>query len=168
MKKLITVILILSLLLPAAALATDVTSMTDQELKEMIAICSAELISRNTTDISGTLLFEHEGVQLFQNGDAVIGSGGFLRIPVIIVNNTNHEMCISIEDAICNGWSIYSSGASTVANSKKKDDLSFNVGDADVTSLDQIISLSFKWSVLNFDTFDTVYKQGEQEEHRFW
>ena len=59
MKRLITIILILALAVPAAALADqDISLMTDQELKDMIAACSAEIRSRNTSEPEGILLFD--------------------------------------------------------------------------------------------------------------
>ena len=43
MKKLITIILAMAMLLPAVALADlpDITSLSDQELKDLIEVCSA-------------------------------------------------------------------------------------------------------------------------------
>ena len=85
MKKLLTIILAVSLLLPAIALADlpDVTAYTDQELKDLISACSAELRARNTEEPAGTLVFEHEGVKLYQTGNPRFSSD-YMYIPVSI------------------------------------------------------------------------------------
>ena len=168
MKKLIATILII-ILLPIAALADlpDVTGMTDQELKDLISACSQELMTRNTSEPEGILLFEMDGFKVFQTGAAEISSG-FMRIPVTLYNENDFGVSISPYETNCNGWDIWSGGGSVSANAKSKETLSFSVEDAEVTEIDQIESLKFVWLVYNTDTYDEIYEQKEKEEHRFW
>jgi hypothetical protein len=170
MKKLITVTLILALLLPAVALADlpDITGMTDQELKDLISACSQELRARNTSEPEGILIFEYEGVRVYQTGDVYFDNRGYLNFPVAVYNDTEHEMVISIEDATCNGWDVSALNCRATGKAKHKDDLSIKVIDADVTSIDQIESLAFRWKVLDFTDLKEIYLQEEKEEHRFW
>ena len=167
MKKLLSMILVL-ILLPVIALADpDVASMTDQELTDLIAACSAELMARHTVEPDGILIFEYEGVKVYQTGDAAV-LGDYLRIPVALNNENDYEVIIGINTPICNGWEIYASGCSAAANARKKGTLSFEVSEADVTEIDQIISLTFRWQVFDNNTWTTVYIQEEAEDHRFW
>lgn len=170
MKKLITIILAVAMLLPAIALADlpDVTAFTDQELKDLISACSAELMARNTSEPEGTLLFEYEGARIYQTGDAEIGFVGYLQIPIAIYNDMDIGVSISVDKAVCNGWDIYGLGEGASPHAKKKGTLTFAVNDADVTSLDQIESLRFIWTVTNTENYMYIYKQPEPEEHRFW
>lgn len=170
MKKLITIILILALAVPALALADlpDVTGMTDQELHDMISACSAELMARSTTEPDGTLLFEYEGTKVYQTGEAEISFIGYLQIPIAIYNDSDTAVSIGVDNVICNGWEIIGFCESASAHAKKKGTLTFAVDSADVTSIDQIESLKFIWTVTNEDTFMYIYKQTEPEEHRFW
>lgn len=171
MKKLITIILAVTLFLPAVALADlpDVSGLSDQELKDLIAACSAELMSRNVTEPEGTLLFNAGGMRAYQTGNAYIDDSGLLRIPVTICNDLNERAAISLEDETCNGWDIMSQGgAETKANSKKKAEMFFWVNKADVTDISQIDSLRFRWTVFSMESAQTLYEQEEIEEHRFW
>lgn len=169
MKKLLATILII-IMLPIAALADlpDVTGMTDQELKDLISACSKELMARNTSEPEGTLLFEYEGAKIYKTGQAVINYLGYLEIPVAVYNDMDIGISFGVEGVTCNGWDIYGSSAGASAKAKKKDSIIFMVPDADVTSIDQIDSFSFKWTVTNTETFMYIYKQEESEEHRFW
>lgn len=168
MKKLITIILALAMLLPAVALADlpDVTGMTDQELHDMISACSAELMARNTSEPDGTLLFEFDGVKLYQKGEPY-KSSSYLYIPVAIYSSKDFQLTLSLRNAKINGWEVYSSGITVDANAKKKGELCFDLSDADISGVEQIESLVFSWVVFNQDTWDTPY-EGEEEEHRFW
>ena len=166
MKKLFAVILII-VILPVIALANpDVSSMTDQELRDMIAACSAELRARATSEPDGILIFEWEGVKVYQIGDPYI-SFSFLYVPVAVYNDTDSEMVISPENVLCNGWSIYGGSCRAPGKAKKKDTISFNVEDANVSELNTIDSLSFHFEVYDYTNRKTVY-EGETSEYRFW
>ena len=60
------------------------------------------------------------------------------------------------------------SGCSATGKAKNKDELTFNIADADASSVDQINSLKFVWTVHDMDAFKKLYEQEEPEEHRFW
>jgi len=174
MKKLLSLLLVM-IMLPIAALANsidlttmfDFSTMTDDALKNIISLCSAELRSRASSDPEGVLLFEYDKIRLYQTGDPYINYG-ILYIPVVICNDGDYEAFVSPDNTICNGWSIYSSGCSTLANSKKKDAISFKIEDAEVTSVDQITSLLFVWNIFDMGTFNTTYQDEQPTEHRFW
>ena len=168
MKKLITIILALALLLPAIALADlpDVTALSDQELKDLISDASAELMARNTTEPEGILIFEMEGLKVFQTADAYT-SDDFLYVPIALYNENNYGVTLTPSDGNCNGWDVWCTGGNVSANAKSKEFLVFSISDADVESIDEIDSLKFRWVVYNSD-FDTIHNQKEAEEHRFW
>ena len=176
MKKLIIVILILALILPAVAMADfdlasmmDLSSISDEQLQNIISNCSAELMARHTTEPEGTLIFEYEGVKVYQTGKAEVNAfTGFLTVPVAVYNDTDSEMVISAENTHCNGWDISAGNCRASAKSKKKDDIYFDITDADVKTIDQIDSLNFKWQVYDYDHYSTIYTQEKSEEHRFW
>ena len=168
MKKLFALFLAL-ILLPMAALADlpDVASMTDQELKDLISACSQELRTRATSDPEGILVFEYEGVRVYQSGEAYT-KGGSLRVPVVVCNDTDHEIVVFAESVICNGWDILAGNCRASGHAKKKNEITFKIEDADITSIGQIVSLTFRWEVYDFDAQKMVFEQEEAEEHRFW
>ena len=167
MKKLVIVTLILALILPAIALADlpDVSGMTDQELKDMINAASTELMARNTTEPEGTLLYEYDGISLYQTGDAYI-KRGYIHVPAVMINNRSQSSHIDMENVVCNGWECSGSiGTYVSENAKKRVEIEINVNDANITSLDEIESLKFKWTV--GENYMFINKE-ESEEHRFW
>ena len=169
MKKLLC-ILVTVLLIPAAVLAgPDVSSMTDQELRDLIGQCSAELMARNNDDDAGVLIFDESGVRVYQIGKAYISSiAGYLMVRVAIYNDTEYDLRIGINKAHCNGWDIQGDCGSVSAHSKSKNDLLLTVVDADVSDLSQIDSLSFAWTAFRTDIYDYYILQESPEEYRFW
>ena len=175
MKKLIALIFVI-VLLPITALADlnlasllDFSSMSDEALKNLINLCSAELRSRAVIDDKGILLFEYEGIALYQTGDAYINENGLIIIPAYIENNLDDPAYISGDSIICNGWDIMANfGGSVQAHTKNNVDMIFLSGDAGLKSLDDIYSLTFKWTVTSWKTHKTLYQDEVSEEHRFW
>ena len=172
MKKLLTIILALSLLLPTIAMADlpDVTAFTDQELRELIDACSAELTKRSTKEDGKVLLLDQAGVTVYQNGEAEISSfTGAIVVPVIIENTLEKRVMVNIEDVMCNGWNCSGiCGGALQPKSKMKDNLYLSVADAEIKKLDDVTSLSFRWVLFSPDDISYPYKQPEPEEHRFW
>lgn len=170
MKKLIAIILILCTVIVTNAMAElDVSSMTDQELKDMITVCSAELRARALVQEKGILLFEYDGIALYQTGNAEVNGNGLIIIPALIENDRDEPTCIAGKDIICNGWDIMANFGGTIQeHSKCKVDMIFLSGDAELKTLDDIYSLSFKWYVTSGTTHKTLYEDEEREEHRFW
>lgn len=169
MKKLLC-ILVAVLLIPAAVLAgPDVSSMTDQELRDLISQCSAELMARNNDDAAGVLIFDESGVRVYQIGEAYINRiTGRLMVRAAIYNDTEYNLYVGIDKAHCNGWDIQGGCGNVSAHSKSKNDLYLTVVDADVSDLSQIDSLSFAWTAFSMDTFDYYIYQETPEEYRFW
>lgn len=171
MKKLLTIILTLALILPAAAFADgqDVASMSDQELKDMIALCSSELQKRSATPDGWILLFEYEGAAIYQIGEAEISSTKyFLNIPVAVVNDSDQTIKFSPSRITCNGWEIDGNTCGANAHSKKMDTLSFYIEYAyQIEALEDITSLQFAWTAYDWD-FKALFREEEVSEHRFW
>ena len=168
MKKLLTMILALALILPAAAMADpDVKSMTDQQLRDLISACSAELQARATTPEGWVLLVESESVQLYQIGEAMISDNQIITIPVAVVNNSDIDVRVEPEDILLNGWEIDCWGAKASANSKKKGELEFFAYDSDVKSLEDVSSFVFRFEIRDND-YNVLYKDEAPAEHRFW
>ncbi len=168
MKKILAMILVLSLLVPTIALADlpDVSALSDQELKDLIAICSAELRERNTTEPEGTLLFDYDGLSVYQTGDAVLTKNGNIEVPILVINDRSVATSFGIREASCNGWEVTAfTGTALSEKTKRKDTIRISAKDVGLESLDDVESLIFKWTATEGAMY--VYK-GEREEHRFW
>lgn len=169
MKKLIVLFVALVILLPVVGLAdpADVSSMTDEELKEMISACSAELMKRNTNEPEGILLFEYDGYFVYQTDEAYI-KGDYILVPVLLMNNRETETSVGIREAVLNGWDINVSimGASLNEKSKKRDEIRISLKDTGVSSLEDVESFIFRWTATEGVRY--VFKEEERTEHRFW
>ena len=169
MRKLFTFILIFTLLLPVISRSeTDVTSMSDQELKDMITSCSDELRNRAKIPEQWILIFEYESIKIYQIDDATISSNKIISVPVAIINDMDFDIYVTTVDEQINGWEVSGWGYSVSHNAKKKTELRFFADDAFVNSLDDVVSLKFSWWVQNDTESKYIYKQEEAEEHRFW
>lgn len=168
MKKLFIFILIMSLICPVFALSEiDVASMSDNELKEMISLCSDELRNRAKTPDEWILIFEYESIKIYQIGEATIGSKKIISIPVAIINDMDFDVYISTNYELCNGWEISGWGYGVMANAKKKTELHFFADDAFIEELEDVKSLRFAWCVKNDSTNEYILRQKEAEEYSY-
>lgn len=170
MKKIISIIMILAIALPTIAIAdVDVKSMTDQELKDLISACSHELMSRNNSEPDGILLFDNEGIRLYQIGDAYLYRGR-IRVPCMMFNDReDYNASVSPVFAACNGYAVYGSAGSGIPpQSKVKCELDFATDDIELTSLNDVYSLIFGWQIYSLTKPGVIYGPTEREEHRFW
>ena len=167
MKKQIAVLLILTMLIPAASLADmDFNSMTDQELKEIMTSCSDILRNRQTIPDDWVLLFDEENIQIYQIGEARLGSSKILTVPAAVINKNDFYIHIYIMNSSCNGWVIDSSSRIIPNDSKEKWEINFFLDDAFIENIDDIVSLKFKWLIESDDK--KVFTQDTAEEYRFW
>lgn len=154
---------------PGPLIQNIFSSLSDQQLKDISALCSSELRSRSSVNSDWILLFEHEDVKVYQFGEAEIDRFGSLCVPVVLVDDSDFGVILSIKNAKCNGFEVFSDGPSTqTPHSKIKGKLTFNVDEAFVDSIDQIESISFTWWVIYRDSDKESYKQAEPEGRLFW
>lgn len=148
----------------------DVSGLTDQELKNLISDCSAELRKRATSsDPDGVLLFDHGGMRLYQTGDAFISDSGRITVPVVLFNDLETSTAsLSPIFVVCNGvatsgdigpWIPPQSMTTTV--------IDFATMDVGLQSLDDVFSLVFQWQIYAAGE-GVLLETSEREEHRFW
>ena len=154
---------------PVPLIQNIISSLSDQQLKDISALCSSELRSRSSVNSDWKLLFEHDLIKVYQTDIAKIDKYETLRIPVVLVNDSDYAVIVSLHDAKCNGFEVYSNGPSTkTSHSKVRDTIRFDMADAFVDSVDQIESISFTWFVIYCDSDLDSYKQYEPEGRLFW
>ena len=170
MKKILALILVL-VLVPVFALADlNYSSMTERELKDMIAACAAELRARNyDADVNGSVFVDEGGARIYQTGPAYISDSGRLEIPVIVFNDLDVSANFSFKNATVNDFSVQGySYYSVPPHAKAICELDFSSDDIGLKSIDEVFSLRFSWVIYSPDTKKYVYEHPEIEEHRFW
>lgn len=164
MKKLIAIILTIALLFSFAALADDYKAMTDEELFTAMKQIRAELNARklNTNAIKNAVLFESNGVKVYISDNYRVSGSSYLYLPIVIVNDNDFEVSIHIESCIINGWDLFVLGASCKPNRKSKEELYFDLKDADCTSAADIEDFIIQFSIYDSDSYRTVCTLPEQ------
>lgn len=149
-KKLFAVLLaaIIFVLIPAEAFAEapDFSTLTDEELHELINGARNELKKRELNAEGGMLFFEQDGVTVYLTGDyKVYGTDEmFIEFAATIVNDSDYDVNIQVDSVVMNGWDVYGSGASGItAHHKKKDGFSLCLTDADIRTFEEIEEIEF-------------------------
>ena len=165
------ILMVSAVLLCSVALAeVDVSGLSDQELKDLISDCSAELRKRAaSTDPEGVLLFDQGGMRLYQTGDAFVSDSGRLEIPVALYNDLETTTAgLSPESVVCNGVFVYGYlGPWIPPQSMTFTELDFATEDCRIDSVDDVFSLLFQWQIYSPEE-GVMLKTPEREEHRFW
>lgn len=173
MKRLlacIIAILLAAMSIPALAAEVDLASMTDDEIQNLIDAGRNVLLERSLVADGKTLVFEQDGISLYLMGDMNISSSGFLYVKAIIVNDSNTTVSLTNNACSINGWMTFMNGFGAVAPGKKASgELSFDVRDTDIASVEDIEEIEFCIDVFDKDTpkiwFTTepvvVYFKGE-------
>ncbi len=149
MKKFLTVLLAL-LLLCGSCLAEGLNyaSMTDAQLHDIVAA-------------EKTVLFEQDGVTVYMTGDYTIRESSisddiWLKINIVVVNDSGRDVGIDTVNPSVNGWDVSASILSTTTKGKKsKQELTLNVKDAEVKSLEEIEELEIAFRMYDGETYKT-------------
>lgn len=164
------ILMVTVVLLCSSALAdVDVSGMSDQELKDLISDCSAELRKRAaSSDPVGVLLFDQGGMRLYQTGDAFIDSGR-LKVPVTLFNDLETSTAsLSPVFVVCNGVATSGDiGPWIPPQSMTVTVLDFATEDCSIDSLDDVFSLVFQWQIYAAGE-GVLLETPERDEHRFW
>ena len=134
-----------ALIAPLAGIADvpDVASMTDEELTITLEAVKAEL-SKRSGNLDG-LVLSRDGITVTRNGDPYV-ERVYLRIPIIIQNDTDEETTIVCDQAIINGWTVAGIAPGFAApHSKLKDELVFKIDDAECSTLEDVKTIDAKY-----------------------
>lgn len=156
MKKYIAMILILVLSITsmiAFAEGIDVTSMTDEELRAIVSSARNELAKRELDAAADTVLFDAEGVKMYLTGNSRVSNDGeFAYFEVVVVNDTDVEVGITVDSASINGWDVFGSDVyGTSAGKKQKAEMFFKISDAEISTIEEIDDME-----LTFRLFDST------------
>lgn len=146
-KRILAIILLLSMMAVPASAEIDPASMTDEELRATIAACAAELTKRNTTE-KGVLLFDQAGVSLYQTGEPYISKSGRLEIPITAYNDLDVVASIDPVFVSCNGITVMGYGLTNISpQSAYSGELDFATKDLQLNSIQDVYSLVFQWQI---------------------
>ena len=159
--KRILAILLLALMTCGTCVAEglDYASMSDEQLHGVVDAARNELAKREIVAEGKTLLFEKEGVSVYLMDDfvadsIVTDSWKYMRADVVVVNDSERNVNVSIDSMSVNGWEVSSLGFSKItAGKKQKDELSFNALDTDVETVEEIETVEIHFRLSDADNF---------------
>lgn len=147
-KRILAIILLMSVIVVPAFAEIDPASMTDEELRATIAACTSELSSRAQTD-KGILLYQDENFSIYQTADPYLSSSGRVKIPVTAYNNSDQVVWISPDYCTVNGFTVQGYGLiNIVPHSAIMGELDFASEKLGLTTVENL-SLSVQWKVLD-------------------
>lgn len=167
MKKALSVFLVIALVLAITiSHAADYSSMTEEELKAEFNAIRNELTAKGLVAEKKTVLLEQDDIQIYINGEITIdkpyswSTSSYLYLPIVVINNSTHNISVRLEDVSLNGWSVNSdtSDCSTPAGKKSKAMFSFSIEDAEIETLSDFTDAEFSIVVYDTETYRNLLK----------
>ena len=165
MKKLLSMLLasVMLVAIPCQGASIDWASMSDSELQDAIDSARTELLQRKQREENGNLIVcDAEGVQISFTGDLTC-DGDYLRLDVLLSNNSGRTISTHLSKAYVNGWDVASDMPGNRLDSGKKDKgrIWFSLGDSDVSDISEIEDVTFSFTFYDSDTYDDIYRSPE-------
>ena len=150
MKKLVAIILLLTLIVPSTAASAaniDWNSMSDQEITDAINQGRIVLASRIPDGTDHLTIVNQDGIEIYLTGNYKYDTYGDyidLKLEAVVVNGTNYNINISDNGSCINGWTVETSGIyDTPAGRKQKGNITMSLVDADITTYEEITDIDF-------------------------
>ena len=148
----------------ALAESLDYAAMTDEQLHTLIDSARAELLKRELS-ITGDnlLLFQQDGISLYITGGYDYLSfgekGRALKLEAIIINESEQEINIGIDNVAVNGWEVYGGSIlKTGPGKKQKGAFEIRIYEAGFETYQEIQDFEFIFKVQASEGFKTIFK----------
>jgi len=154
MKRVAVLILTIMVLLTNVAFAEDYKSLSDDELLGILNAVRAELLVRDLSLSSEEVLMENDVVQMYldKSKEVEFSNSGFLKIPVILISNSENEISFQVDSVMVNGWDCGGSIGNVSAAGKKRETLDINCKGAEIGSIEEVEDIRIVLLAFNMDT----------------
>ena len=140
----------------------DFSSLSDDELNSVISSARNELLSRECILNENTVFLANDICELYiDNSNDIKFENGYLKIPVICINNAEEEMSFQFDYVKVNGWDCGGNIGNAAGESKKKAVMQINCKDIGVEGVDDIEDIVMTVIGFNMGTF-TRDAEGEE------
>jgi hypothetical protein len=155
MKRVLAVFFVLVMLTSGIALAEDYSSMSNDELLAILNSVRTELLTRELSLSPDEVLMENAVVKMYiEKGKEIeFSRSGVLKIPVILVSNSENEISFQIDSVMVNGWECSGIIGNVSTAGKKRDTLDINCKGAEISSIDEIEDIQIVLLAFNMNTF---------------
>lgn len=153
--RIVAIIMSLLCLIQISYADSDFSSMSNEELEALIQSATEELNNRtfiNDTDafVANRVLFDIQGVKMYLTGKCTVeqyyDGSKRLCIEVIVENNSNYDISSGwpSRSFTINDWvTSWDSAGGVPAHSKLRDDLTFGMDEAGISSFSEVNTVSF-------------------------
>lgn len=144
MKKIVAILLTCLFVFSITSVyATDYSSLSDDELRQVINNARNELVKRGFVVEKKVVFFDQNNIQIYINGDMKIDKlyawddEYCLYLPIVIINDSDKNINVVFDDSSLNGWmtNVSNSIGSIPVGKKAKGDLIFELGNTDIEKL---------------------------------
>lgn len=144
MKKIVVILLICLFAFSITSVyATDYSSLSDDELRQVIDNARNELVKRGFVVEKKVVFFNQNNIQIYLNGDMKIDklyawdNEYCLYLPIVIINDSDKNINVVFDDSSLNGWmtSVSNSIGSIPVGKKAKGNLVFELVNTDIEKL---------------------------------
>lgn len=162
MKKTLSILLTLSLLLLPMIASADYASMSDDELMVELNQIRAEQVNRALAKEGKTILAEADGITVTLKGEPEWNESydgtHYIVLNVTVVNSSENAVGIRTDDCYVNGWKIGSSFITSLeAGMKTKETISiYSVDeDAEVENIEDLEDIKITFLTFDANTLST-------------
>ena len=155
MKRLSASLFALLIFLTSAAFAEDYKNVSNDDLYALLNAVRTELLSRELSLTPAQVFIETDRVAMYMDKkDIEFTSNGTLKIPVILVNNTENEISFQIDSLMVNGWECSGAIGNIQTIGKKRATIDLHCGKgAEVSAIDEIEDICVAFLAFNMDTY---------------
>lgn len=141
----------------------DMDSWDDIVNTEAITIATSVADSvEQTYDDSGNVLLDTNGVRIIEKGLTVEDSFWGPGIVLYIENNTDQDITVQSRDVSVNGFMMDSiMSEDVIAGKKAIGAVQFFSTDMEENSIEQITDVGLKFSIINMESYDTIFDSDE-------
>ncbi len=166
MKKMAVLLLTFCVLISTSvSFSVDYSGVSDDDLIQEFNSIRNELVVRGYIAENKKVLYDDSAFQIYISGEMFLdkeyswSTTEKLYIPIVIVNNSDQNLTMSLNYVSMNGWSTdgrVSSSGSIPAGKKAKADLLFDLESTDIVTMDDFTDVEFVFHFVDSDTFRTI------------
>lgn len=156
MKKTLAFLFVLALLVTSITFAEDYASMSNDELLTILNSVRTELLTRDLALSPDEILMENDLVKMYidKGKEIEFSKSCYLKIPVILVSNSENEISFQIDYVMVNGWECSGSIGNVSAAGKKRTTIDINCKGAEISAIEEIEDIQVVFLAFNMKTFN--------------
>lgn len=165
MRKIVCFILAMILCVPVCAFAEDYSSLTVEELYTMIDQAKAELLKRELVEAEKAVIVDADGISLILTGERELTASydGTMKLTldVMVVNSSDKNVGVSIDEIYINGWEESALASFSLAAGKKakeKIEMYHVDVDADLKAIEELETIEFHCHTYDADSYHSLTK----------